>query len=73
MTQWRNQRFWSRVGALAWLTVLALIACGSDTSGLGGGSSSRKRVFSPGFFVLCVFVAAAELIALNHFYGARVR
>lgn len=37
---------------------------------LGGGSSNRKRVFSPGFVVLCTIVAVVELIALNHFYGA---
>lgn len=42
--------------------------CYSDVAGLGGGSSGRKRVFSPGFVVLCVFVAVVELIALNHFY-----
>ncbi|NAN50855.1 hypothetical protein EX349_06565 [Pseudomonas protegens] len=73
MTQWRNQGIWSKAGALAWLTVLALITCGSDASGLGGGSSSRKRVFSPGLVVFCVFVAVFELIALNHLYGVRMR
>lgn len=40
---------------------------------LGDGSSNRKRVFSPCFVVLCTFVAVFELIALNHFYGARMR
>jgi hypothetical protein len=43
----------------------------SDAAGLSWSSSGRKRVFSPGFVVLCVFVAVVELIALNHFYGAR--
>lgn len=38
---------------------------------LGDGSSNRKRVFSPGFVVLCTIVAVVELIALNHFYGER--
>ncbi|AZF48592.1 hypothetical protein C4J86_3364 [Pseudomonas sp. R2-7-07] len=41
----------------------------SDTGWPGGGSSNRKRVFSPGFVVLCVFVAVIELIVPNHFYG----
>jgi len=36
---------------------------------LGDGSSNRERVFSPGFIVLCAFVAVFELLALNHFYG----
>jgi len=35
----------------------------------GRGSSSRKRVFSHGFIVLCVFVTVFELIALSHYYG----
>ena len=43
----------------------------SDAAGLSWGSSGRKRVFSPGFVVLCVFVAVVELIALNHFCGFR--
>lgn len=42
-------------------------------TGLGGGSFSRKRVFSAGFVVLCVFVAVVELIAPNHFYVMRVK
>lgn len=45
----------------------------SDAAGLSWGSSGRKRVFSPGFVVLCAFVAVFELIALNHFYGVRMR
>ena len=40
---------------------------------LGDGSSNRERVFSPGFVVLCTIVAVVELIALNHFYGMRMR
>lgn len=43
----------------------------SDVAGLGGSSSNRKRVLSPGFVVLCVFVAVIELIALNHIYELR--
>lgn len=45
----------------------------SGSTGLDGDSYDRKRVFSPGFIVLCVFVAVVELIALNHFYGVRIR
>ncbi|AKS09943.1 hypothetical protein [Pseudomonas trivialis] len=70
MTAWRNQSFWSKVGVLAWLALLMMIP-GADAAGLGDGSSGRKRVFSPGFVVVCVFVAVVELIALNHFYGVR--
>jgi hypothetical protein len=43
----------------------------SDVAGLGGGSPGRKRVFSPGFIVLCVLVAVIELVMLNHFYEER--
>jgi len=71
MTAWREQSFWSKVGTYAWLALLLLISDGSDPTWLGGGSSNRKRVFSPGFIGLCVFVAVFELIALNHFYGTR--
>lgn len=71
MTSWRNQSFWSKVGVFAWLGLLMLIPGASDASWMGGGSSGRKRVFSPGFVVLCAFVAVVELIALNHFYGMR--
>ncbi len=71
MTAWREQSFWSKAWTYAWLTLLMLISDGSDPSWLGGGSSGRKRVFSPGFVVLCVFVAVIELIALNHFHAVR--
>lgn len=50
---------------------LMIIPAASDAGWLGGGSSNRKRVFSPGFVALCVFVAVVELIALNHFHGVR--
>ncbi|MGU9837744.1 hypothetical protein ACU685_32960 [Pseudomonas sp. LF195] len=71
MTAWRNQSFKSKAGVIAWLAFLVLISGDSDPSGLGGGSSNRKRVFTPGFLVLCVFVAVIELIVLNHFYGVK--
>lgn len=71
MTAWRNQSFWSKVGVIACIALLMMIPGYSDAAGLSWGSSGRKRVFSPGFLVLCVFVAVVELIALNHFYGAR--
>lgn len=70
MTAWREQSFWSKVGVIACLTFLMMIPGYSDAAGLSWGSSGRKRVFSPGFVMLCVFVAAIELILLNHFYGA---
>ncbi|MGN9498027.1 hypothetical protein ACTMQ1_24105 [Pseudomonas syringae pv. aptata] len=73
MSAWREQGFRSKAGAIACLALLMLIPGASDSAWLGGGSSGRKRVFSPGFVVLCVFVAVVELIALNHFYGMRVR
>jgi hypothetical protein len=69
MTAWRNQSFWSKVGVIAWLALLMLIPGASDAVGLGGNQYGRKCVFSPGFLMLCVFVAVFELIALNHFYG----
>ena len=45
----------------------------SGSTGLAGDSYGRKQVFSPGFIVLCGFVAVVELIVLNHFYGVRMR
>lgn len=70
MTAWREQTFWSKVGVIACLAFLLMLPGYSDVAGLGVGSSGRKRVFSPGFVVLCTIVAVVELIALNHFYGA---
>ncbi|WP_122863856.1 hypothetical protein [Pseudomonas viridiflava] len=72
MNSWREQSFWSKGGVIAWLALLMVIPGASDSAWLGGRSSGRKRVFSSGFVVLCVFVAVVELIALNHFYGMRV-
>ncbi|MFL1391139.1 hypothetical protein ACI77F_26115 [Pseudomonas tritici] len=69
MTAWREQSFWSKVGVWAWLALLMVIPGASVAGWLGGSSSNRKRVFSPGFVVLCAFVAVVELIVLNHFYG----
>lgn len=73
MTAWREQSFWSKVGVIVCIALLMMIPGYSDAAGLSWSSSGRKRVFSPGFVVLCVFVAVVELIALNHFYGVRVR
>lgn len=56
---------------MAWIAFLMLLPGYSGSTGLDGESYGRKRVFSPGFIVLCVFVAVVELIALNHFYGVR--
>jgi hypothetical protein len=68
-TSWREQSFWRKVGVIACLAFLMMIPGYSDAAGLSWSSSGRKRVFSPGFVVVCVFVAVVELIALNHFYG----
>lgn len=69
MTAWREQTFWSKVGVIACLGLLMMLPGYSDIAGMGGGSSGRKRVFSPNFIALCVFVAVVELIALNHIYA----
>ncbi|KPW50459.1 hypothetical protein ALQ24_00314 [Pseudomonas syringae pv. antirrhini] len=73
MSAWREQVFRSKARIIAWLALLMLIPGASDSAWLGGGSSGRKRVFSPGFVVLCVFVAVVDVIVLNHFYGIRMR
>lgn len=73
MSSWRNLGFWGKVWAFACLALMVLTASESGGSWMGGGSSGRKRVFSPGFIVLCAFVAMVELILLNHFYDARPR
>jgi len=65
-TSWR----WSKVWAYA-LLALMVVFTSYDGTWPDGGSYGRKRVFSPGFLVLCVFVAVFELLALNHFYGER--
>lgn len=72
MTSFRNLSFWGKVWACVWTVFLVLASTESDLSWMGGGSSGRKRVFSPGFLVLCVFVAGVELVLLNHFFGERV-
>ncbi|WP_026078237.1 hypothetical protein [Pseudomonas sp. PAMC 26793] len=69
MTAWREQTFWSKVGVIACLAFLMMLPGYSDVAGLGGGSSGRKRVFSPNFIALCVFVAVVELITLNYIYA----
>lgn len=71
MMSWRNQSFWSKVATWAWVAVLVLVSGGSDLSGVGDGPSGRKRVFSPGFVMLCILVALVELVTLNYLYGAR--
>lgn len=70
MTTWREQSFWSKFGVIACLAFLMMLPGYSNVAGPGGGSSGRKRVFSPGFVVVYVFVAVVELIALNRFYGS---
>lgn len=70
-TSWREQSFWSKVGIIACLAFLMMIPGYSDAAGLSWSSSGRKRVFSPGFVVICFVVAMVELIVLNHFYGVR--
>ncbi len=73
MTAWREQTFWSKVGVIACIALLTMIPGYSDAAGLSWGSSGRKRVFSPGFVVLCTIVAVVELIVLNHFYSRALR
>ena len=68
-TSWREQSFWSKVWTYT-LLALMMVFTSYDGTWPDGSSSNRKRVFSPGFVVLCVFVAVVELIALNHFYGS---
>ncbi|WP_256346458.1 hypothetical protein [Pseudomonas tolaasii] len=60
MTAWRKQSFWSKAGALAYVALLMMIPGYSDAAGLSRSSYGRKRVFSPGFVVLCFFVAVVE-------------
>ena len=69
MTAWREQSFWGKFWVRAWLALLMVLPFTSDAGGPGEGSPNRKRVFSPGFVVLCVFVAVVELIVLNRVYG----
>lgn len=68
MTAWREQSFWSKAWTYALLALVAALTIYTGANWSGGGSSNRKRVFSPNFIALCVFVAVVELIALNHFY-----
>jgi hypothetical protein len=68
-TSWREQSFWSKVGVIACLAFLIMVLPGySYVAGLSGGSSGRKRVFSLGFVVLCIFVAVFEVLALSQYY-----
>ena len=73
MTAWREQSFWSKYWVWAWLAFMTVFIACTGAFWLGDGSSNRKRVFSPGFVVLCTIVAVVELITLNHFYGVRMR
>lgn len=68
MTAWREQTFWSKFWVWAWLALLMVLPFISDAGPRFWGSSGRKRVFSPGFVVLCTIVAVVELIALNCFF-----
>ncbi|PYG79869.1 hypothetical protein N436_01978 [Pseudomonas sp. RV120224-01b] len=68
MTEWRERGFWSKAWIYALLGLLVAASDGADLSCLGGGSN-RKRVFSPGFILLCVFVVVLELMVLSHWYG----
>ncbi|KAE9652635.1 hypothetical protein EJD88_16375 [Pseudomonas sp. PB105] len=69
MTQWRTYNFWTKAWILSLMALITLVSDDADPGSWGDGSSNRKRVFSPGFIVLCTLVAACELILLNHFYG----
>jgi hypothetical protein len=67
-TSWREQSFWSKVWTY---TLLALMVVFTTEAGIwpDDSSSNRKRVFSPGFVMVCLFVAVVELIALTQFYS----
>ena len=69
-TSWREQSFWSKAWTYA-LPALRAVVTAETGTWPDGSSSNRKRVFSPGFVVLCIIVCVVELIALNHFYGER--
>lgn len=69
MAEWRTQGFLTKAWGYTLLAVVVMFSDVVDLSWLDGASSNRKRVFSPGFVVLCVFVAFFELVLLNHFYG----
>ncbi|WP_212811196.1 hypothetical protein [Pseudomonas sp. Ost2] len=71
MASWRNQSFWSKVWTYALVALIGVFTIYTGTTWPDGNSSGRKRVFSPGFVVVCVFVAVVEMILLNHFYGVR--
>lgn len=71
MTQWHTQRSWSKAWTYVLLALIAVFTSESGSTWLGDGSSNHKRVFSPGFIVICVFVIVVELMVLNHFYGER--
>jgi hypothetical protein len=68
MAGWRNIGFWRNARASVWVLLLILTASESGANWMDGSSSGRKRVFTPGFFVLCAFVAVIELVALSHYY-----
>ena len=67
----QNQSLWKKASGYALLALLVVFSNGADLTCLAEGLSNRKRVFSPGFIAVCVFVAVVELILLNHFYGTR--
>jgi hypothetical protein len=71
MTAWREQSFWSKVGVWAWVIFVTTLSGYGGSTGLDAAPHGRKRVFSPGFVVLCFFVGVIELIALSYFYGRR--
>ncbi|MCF5656965.1 hypothetical protein [Pseudomonas poae] len=68
MTAWREQSFWSKTWTYALLALMVVFAIEAGTWP-DGSSSNRKRVFSPGFIVLCAFVAVIELVALHQLYA----
>ncbi len=51
--------------------LLALMLVFTREAGIwpDGGSSHRKRVFSPCFLVVCSLVAVFEIMALSYYYG----
>ncbi|WKV85991.1 hypothetical protein LJJ44_08945 [Pseudomonas sp. B24_DOA] len=72
MSRWKYLSVWGKVWACFCVAFLILTASETGIRWMGGGSSARKRVFSPGFIVPAVFAAVVELMLLNHFYDGRM-
>jgi len=68
-SSWRVQSFWSKAWTYALLALMVVFSQPKLALGRTAAHPNGKRIFSPGFIVLCVFVGVAELVALNLPYG----